>query len=143
MRLSDAYALLGVSPAATDPEVRAAYRRLVQLHHPDHNAGSPEAAARFAGVQAAYVEVMEDRRSAAAGTAGARSDAELDARLAALERELREARRPAARRPAPAAPRPPTPEELGYVTTEDSLSKILDDAQESLRRRLTDLFKDE
>jgi curved DNA-binding protein CbpA len=129
--------VLGVSPAASDEEVRSAYRRRAQLHHPDHNPGSPDAARRFAEVRAAYLEVVEARRTAAAERAAERAasggpaDPEIEARLAALERELRDARQ---RRAAPGPPdaqprRPPRPsdEELGYVTTEDSFSKILDD----------------
>lgn len=33
--LSDAYALLGVKPTATDTEIKRAYRRLMSQHHPD------------------------------------------------------------------------------------------------------------
>jgi curved DNA-binding protein CbpA len=33
----DPYQTLGVTRSATDAEVRAAYRRLVQLHHPLQN----------------------------------------------------------------------------------------------------------
>ena len=33
--LDDAYAVLGVSPDATDDEVRRAYRTLALKHHPD------------------------------------------------------------------------------------------------------------
>ena len=36
-----------------DDELHAAYRHLVQLHHPDHNNGSPESARRFEAVQEA------------------------------------------------------------------------------------------
>jgi curved DNA-binding protein CbpA len=104
----DPYATLGVSPSATDAELRSAYRRLVQLHHPDHNNGSPEAARRFEAVQEAYARVREMRagvsaapprkppRSAARtppprATPRPASDPGLDARLADLERELRDA----------------------------------------------------
>jgi curved DNA-binding protein CbpA len=104
----DPYATLGVSPSATDAELRSAYRRLVQLHHPDHNNGAPEAARRFEAVQEAYARVREMRagkgaapprkppRSAARTppprtTPRPASDPGLDARLADLERELRDA----------------------------------------------------
>jgi curved DNA-binding protein CbpA len=40
----DPYVTLGVARDAGDAELRAAYRRLVQLHHPDHNGGSVESA---------------------------------------------------------------------------------------------------
>jgi DnaJ domain len=107
----DPYSTLGVSPGASDAEVRGAYRRLVQLHHPDHNNGSAESAQKFEQVQDAYAEVR--RLRAAGGSAfgaGTRasgprasrggqrrqpptsaSDPHLDARLRDLERELREA----------------------------------------------------
>ena len=93
----DPYQTLGVAPSASDAELRAAYRRLVQLHHPDHNGGSPESERRFEEVQEAYAEARR-RRAAAGGpaaTGGPRTagdsatgaDPALDARLAAMEQE--------------------------------------------------------
>jgi hypothetical protein len=152
----DPYAILGVSPQATDAELRGAYRRLAQRHHPDHNGGSPESAHRFAVIQAAYTEALERRRAQAtrpaAPAAANAADPEVEARIAALERELQQAREAraraaaAARRAAADAQGPsrearrPTAEELGYVTTDDSLSKILDDAEHALADRLARLF---
>jgi curved DNA-binding protein CbpA len=155
----DPYKTLGVTRGATDAEVRSAYRRLVQLHHPDHNNGSEEAERRFEAVQEAYAQVRELR----AGGTRARptrtppprtpprrtpppsaSDPAVDSRLADLERELREAQqarrraeqdaREAAREAAAQAANRPgraSDEELGYVTTSDSFSKILSDARQA------------
>jgi hypothetical protein len=140
----DPYAVLGVTSGASDADVRRAYRRLVQRHHPDHNAGSSEAARRFALVQAAYLRVLELRRSGAASgpqapqargpAAQTSADPALEERIAALERDLRQARQRERAEATP--PRRPTSEELGYITTEDSFTKILDDA-------LSELFGDE
>jgi curved DNA-binding protein CbpA len=69
--IPDPYATLGVRPSATDAEIRAAYRRLVQIHHPDHNGGSAESARRFEEVQDAYARVRELRGTAGASAAGA------------------------------------------------------------------------
>jgi len=106
----DPYRTLGVARSATDAEIRAAYRRLVQLHHPDHNGGSVESARRFEEVQEAYAEVRRLRGAGgggagsgagapssagsadAAGSATAGSDPNLDARLAKMEEELKRAR---------------------------------------------------
>jgi curved DNA-binding protein CbpA len=154
----DPYQVLGVSPDASDAEIRTAYRRLVKQTHPDHNGGSPEAARRFEAVQAAYAQIQESR--AAGTTAPRRSsprprpgpdpgpvDPAVEARLADLERQVQEAQkardkaeqaaRKAAReaRAAAAGTERPTDEELGYVTTDDSLSKILTDAREELAGR--------
>jgi curved DNA-binding protein CbpA len=166
----DPYRTLGLSPSATDAELRAAYRRLVQLHHPDHNGGSPESARRFEAVQEAYAEAR--RRRGAGGSAGAGSaragssrggsagaaggstgaDPDLDARLAAMEQELkgvREARDRAAQEARRAteqtirdvremAGERPSDEDLGYFSTNDSFSKIVDDAAAELGERFTE-----
>ncbi len=140
----DPYKTLEVSPGASDAEVRAAYRRLVQLHHPDHNGGSPEAARRFEAVQDAYAEVrrLRGRPSSAQPPPPPRTatpDPEADSRLADLERQVREAhlkreRARQAAREAAARSRPerPSDEELGYIKTDDSFGKILADARDQL-----------
>lgn len=147
----DPYEVLGVRPDAADSELRAAYRRLVQLHHPDHNGGSPEAARRFEEVQDAYATILTSRRQAPPTSprqaprppsSSPVEDPEVEARVADLERQVREAHaareraRRAAREAAGAAERRPTDEELGYITTEDSFSKVLGDALDELASRL-------
>jgi curved DNA-binding protein CbpA len=139
--MADPYATLGVPAGVSDAELRAAYRRLVQLHHPDHNGGSEESERRFEDVQEAYAAVQKLRRSGAGGARASAptADPAVESRLADLERELREANaarerarqaaREAARR---SEPRRATDEELGYIKTDDSLFKILSDAREEL-----------
>lgn len=161
--MRDPYEVLGVSPAASETELRAAYRKLVQRHHPDHNNGSPESAWKFEEVQEAYARVREMRAAGAIRTAGMSAagagapDAgaadesggeSVVARLADLERQVREAQAARAEAEAAAADARrraraaatdareragrPSDEELGYVTTDDSFSKILDDAASRL-----------
>jgi curved DNA-binding protein CbpA len=74
---TDPYHVLGVPRDASPEELLDAYRRLVKLHHPDRSGGSAE---RFLEIQAAYAAVR-DRRSPES----------VEARMARLERELREA----------------------------------------------------
>ena len=63
--------------------------------------------------------------------------------MAKLEQELREAHeareraRRAAQQAAAASYQRPTDEELGYVTTDDSFSKILSDARSEVADRLS------
>ncbi len=142
---SDPYQVLGVLPGASDDELHAAYRRLVQRHHPDHNGGSLEATRRFEEIQAAYAAIREQRGKAPRAEPPpptAASDPDVEARIAHIERELREARaaseraRRAAHAEATASHKRPSDEELGYVRTDDTLGKILADAGTELADRL-------
>jgi len=54
--LDEARGLLGIGPDATSAEVRAAFRRLVREHHPDH-AGDTDANRRTAELTEAYALV--------------------------------------------------------------------------------------
>jgi DnaJ-class molecular chaperone len=57
------YSLLGVSPTATQDEIRNAYRKLAKKLHPDLNPGNTEAASKFKEINAAYelVGTAEER----------------------------------------------------------------------------------
>ncbi len=53
------YEVLGVPRAASDKDVRAAYRKLARKHHPDVNPGDKASEARFKLINNAY-EVLSD-----------------------------------------------------------------------------------
>ncbi len=55
--ISDPYKVLGVSPNASDDEIKAAYRRLAKKYHPDLNPGDAAAAKRMNEVNAAYEQI--------------------------------------------------------------------------------------
>jgi molecular chaperone DnaJ len=59
----DYYAVLGVAKNASAAEIKKAYRKLAQQHHPDANPGNDAAEERFKEVSAAY-DVLgdEDKR---------------------------------------------------------------------------------
>jgi len=52
--MKDYFQILGVSPDATEDQIRKAYRRLALQHHPDRNPGDPAAEERFKEVAEAY-----------------------------------------------------------------------------------------
>ena len=56
--------ILGVTPTSTLEEVRRRYRQLARQHHPDHNPGDPEAAARFRLVASAFEAILAARAKA-------------------------------------------------------------------------------
>jgi curved DNA-binding protein CbpA len=145
---SDPYKVLGVGPDASDAQLRAAYRRLVQENHPDHNQGSPDSARRFEEIQEAYSRIRELRASRPAAEPPQRetADPELASRLADLEQQVRDAQaaRERARRAAAEAAAAAEPErgrasdeELGYIRTDDSFARILADAEKELTERLS------
>lgn len=55
----DLYAVLGVSPDATEDDIRRAYRKMARKHHPDVNPGDPGAEERFKKLSGAF-EVLSD-----------------------------------------------------------------------------------
>jgi len=76
--MSDFYSVLGVQRAASDDEIKKAYRKLAMQYHPDRNNGSREAEERFKEITEAY-DVLRDPNKRAAydryGEAGLRGGA--------------------------------------------------------------------
>ena len=89
----DPYRTLGVDPSVTDAAVHSAYRRLIKTAHPDRNGGSAEATRRFIEIQAAYEQILARRkqRRPASTTRPRAGDPAVEARLADLERQVRDA----------------------------------------------------
>jgi DnaJ-class molecular chaperone len=57
--MADLYATLEVPRTASDEEIRAAYRRLAKVNHPDLNPGNKAAEQKFKAISAAY-EILGD-----------------------------------------------------------------------------------
>ncbi|KAM9218428.1 dnaJ homolog subfamily C member 30, mitochondrial [Leptosomus discolor] len=93
----DLYEVLGVSATATAAQIKTAYYEQSFRYHPDRNAGSAAAAARFAAVSEAY-RVL--------GSAALRR--KYDRGLLSPE-EVRDAPKPPGRPPAPSPPQPRAP----------------------------------
>jgi molecular chaperone DnaJ len=76
--MADFYSTLGVARAASDDDIKKAYRKLAMTYHPDRNNGSKEAEERFKEITEAY-DVLRDPQKRAAydryGEAGLRGGA--------------------------------------------------------------------
>ncbi|MCR5451763.1 MAG: DnaJ domain-containing protein [Lachnospiraceae bacterium] len=52
--MTDPYKVLGVSPGASDEEIKKAYRSLAKKYHPDLHPNDPEASSKMNEINAAY-----------------------------------------------------------------------------------------
>lgn len=69
--IDDPYKVLGVSPDASDEEIKRAYRKLAKKYHPDLNPGDKEAAKKMQQVNAAYEQIKNPEKSS--GSQGGQS----------------------------------------------------------------------
>ena len=76
--MTDPYSILGVSPNATDEEVKAAYKNLVKKYHPDNyddnNPLKELATEKMQEINSAYDEIQRIRSGAAGSGSGSYSD---------------------------------------------------------------------
>jgi curved DNA-binding protein len=75
MKYSDYYAALGVERGASPDEIKKAYRRLAQKHHPDVSK-EPDAEARFKEIAEAYQTLKDPEKRAAYDALGTRPQGE-------------------------------------------------------------------
>ena len=62
----DPYKILGVSPTASDAEIKSAYKELVKKYHPDQYQDNPladVAEEKMSEINAAYDQIMTSRRN--------------------------------------------------------------------------------
>lgn len=69
--MTDPYKVLGVSPNASDDQIREAYRALARKYHPDNFVDNPLsdlAGEKMQEINDAYDEIMRQRRAAQSGS---------------------------------------------------------------------------
>ena len=60
--MNDPFAVLGVSPSATEDEIKSAYRKLAKKYHPDLNPGDKAAEQKMREVNEAYTQALQIKK---------------------------------------------------------------------------------
>ena len=71
--MTDPYKVLGISPGASDDEVKEAYRRLARKYHPDNYVNNPLsdlATEKMKEINEAYDEIQRQRKGGGSASAG-------------------------------------------------------------------------
>ena len=89
--IDDPYKVLGLSPDASDEEVKKTYRKLAMKYHPDRNPGDEEAAKKMQEINAAYDQIKnpEKHRTTRYSSAGDYGSSDRQDYLFAVERYIR------------------------------------------------------
>lgn len=67
--MNDPFQILGISPSASEDEIKAAYRKLAKQYHPDLNPGSATAEAKMKQINEAYTLAMKMKKEGYTGSA--------------------------------------------------------------------------
>ena len=70
----DPYSVLGVSPGASQEEVKNAYRALAKKYHPDLHPGDAQAAKRMNEINQAYDQIRNPSHAPSGGDSSGRTD---------------------------------------------------------------------
>ena len=68
--IGDPYKVLGVSPDASDDEIKRAYRQLAKKYHPDLHPGDQEAARKMQEINAAYEQIKNPEKARTSSQGG-------------------------------------------------------------------------
>ena len=68
--MADPYQILGVSPDASDEEIKRAYRKLAKKYHPDANPGDEYAAKKMQEINDAYARIKNPEKNQGPGAGG-------------------------------------------------------------------------
>ena len=66
--MADPYQILGVSPDASDEEIKRAYRKLAKQYHPDANPGDEYAAKKMQEINDAYDRIKNPEKNQGSGS---------------------------------------------------------------------------